>query len=157
MEPNGRQLRLGMTGDDVRALHQKLNAIGLVIADSEEQTGTYGETTAAAVTRLQQGQRLHVTGAVDDATWAAVERMARTASTLVITSDHAPERGARSAPRKVSGTIYDQYGVPTAGLAVSLYHVGFACTAVALGRVVTRSEEHTSELQAGGHLVCRLL
>ncbi len=140
MEPNGRQLRLGMTGDDVRALHQKLNAIGLVIADSEEQTGTYGETTAAAVTRLQQGQRLHVTGAVDDATWAAVERMARTASTLVITSDHAPERGARSAPRKVSGTIYDQYGVPTAGLAVSLYHVGFACTAVALGRVVTGSD-----------------
>src|SRR5437870_9650304 len=31
------------------------------------------------------------------------------------------------------------------------------CLATGLGRTTVRSEEHTSELQSRGHLVCRLL
>src|SRR5437660_8526150 len=43
------------------------------------------------------------------------------------------------------GTLYDRHGTPLA-VTQETYHVGIA-----------RSEEHTSELQSRGHLVCRLL
>src|SRR5690625_6047419 len=38
-------------------------------------------------------------------------------------------------------------------VALSVYHAAFFCEALRSGR----SEEHTSELQSRGHLVCRLL
>src|SRR5436309_11874504 len=37
------------------------------------------------------------------------------------------------------------------------FHTGMACAKLLLGRNLSRSEEHTSELQSRENLVCRLL
>src|SRR5437870_8216280 len=48
-----------------------------------------------------------------------------------------------------------QYRIPSGG---SIYFVRFVCFfGLFNGLVQIRSEEHTSELQSRGHLVCRLL
>src|SRR5690625_5767826 len=43
------------------------------------------------------------------------------------------------------------------GMAVSGISAGIATSFLAAAAITSRSEEHTSELQSRGHLVCRLL
>src|SRR5690625_5358149 len=58
----------------------------------------------------------------------------------------------RSAPFYLLTTFIVNFGTETLHLAA-----GILLTGTMLGAVLERSEEHTSELQSRGHLVCRLL
>src|SRR5690625_6763712 len=51
------------------------------------------------------------------------------------------------------GAVVAPFAVGTLGQNYN-YHLGFSLAAVGMA---ARSEEHTSELQSRGHLVCRLL
>src|SRR5438270_10017920 len=54
-------------------------------------------------------------------------------------------------------TVGDLAALPSDELTARLGQQGIAWQAVARGRDVGRSEEHTSELQSQSNLVCRLL
>src|SRR5437660_8740541 len=64
----------------------------------------------------------------------------------------------------ISGTVFDQQGAVVPGATVTIINVGtnqrFVAATSASGSktvpLMPRSEEHTSELQSRGHLVCRL-
>src|SRR5690625_5545519 len=59
--------------------------------------------------------------------------------------------------------IFNSYGIPTVNLAVGYENIHTKKERISiqqlinLTNLVLRSEEHTSELQSRGHLVCRLL
>jgi murein L,D-transpeptidase YcbB/YkuD len=75
-----RTLTPGSTGDDVAELHRALQAIGIEIAEVELEERRFGDSTLAAVTRLQTLMGMAATGEVDRATLnlarAARERLA---------------------------------------------------------------------------------
>lgn len=62
-------LRVGSRGDDVRALHEKLAAVGFACAVD----GAFGPQTAAVVT-FQKAHGLTADGVVGPMTWAALDR-----------------------------------------------------------------------------------
>src|SRR5258706_14413698 len=72
MRLNGRDLRSGNGGDDVRLLHRELAGIGLEIADPEAKEGVFGKNTLRAIRRFQDASGLPVTGIVDEATAKAI-------------------------------------------------------------------------------------
>src|SRR5579872_4036615 len=71
-----RELKSDLTGDDIRALQAKLAQLGLSIPDSERQAGLFGAGTLAVVQSFQKQHSLPVTGVVDSATAAEIDRQA---------------------------------------------------------------------------------
>jgi hypothetical protein len=63
-----RILSIGMTGSDVARLHEALETVGVDVAEDERESRRFGDSTHAAVTRLQMLVGLEPTGAVDAAT-----------------------------------------------------------------------------------------
>ena len=63
-------LRKGDSGDNVRALQEKLNALGY---DCGEVDGKFGKKTYEAVCKFQRDHGLGVDGVVGKATWAALD------------------------------------------------------------------------------------
>lgn len=65
-----RTLRNGMSGDDVKALQEKLNKLGY---DCGKADGIFGAKTEAAVMAFQADHSLTVDGIVGPKTWAALD------------------------------------------------------------------------------------
>src|SRR5258708_30093367 len=68
MNLQGRDLKLDLSGEDVKLLHAELAQIGLTVAAAEQQRAFLGPGTREAVVRFQQEQHLPATGVVDAAT-----------------------------------------------------------------------------------------
>ena len=100
------QLSLATQGDDVAQLHQALRALGRSIPASETSPPTMGLGTVAIVNAVQQDLGIPVTGVVDAATVAAINK------------ELAAIAGK---PRIVRGLVTDSNGNPVKGLTVSAF------------------------------------
>ena len=72
-----RTLELGMTGDDVRALQERLNALGFRVAERGpgspgQESRYFGRRTEGALRAFQAARGLPQTGVLDEATRAAL-------------------------------------------------------------------------------------
>lgn len=65
MKLQGRELKINLSGEDVRLLHRELATLGLPIPDQERREGVFGEGTLKAVTRFQKERGMEPTGVVD--------------------------------------------------------------------------------------------
>ncbi len=72
MELQGRELTVGMQGDDVRLLHTELRILAFRIAESERADAAFGGSTTEAVGTFQGAEGLPVTGVVDKETAARI-------------------------------------------------------------------------------------
>jgi hypothetical protein len=72
MRLTGRDLELGLQGDDVRSLHDDLALLGYQIPDPERAEGMFGGETLAAVVDFQRQHRLGDRGVVDERTAQAI-------------------------------------------------------------------------------------
>jgi len=68
----GRALKMGDKGDDVAALQDALDLLGIT-GGAEDEAGVFGQGTDAAVREYQKGARLYVTGQVDPMTRHVME------------------------------------------------------------------------------------
>ncbi len=69
MNLKGRDLKLDLSGDDVRLLHSELAQIGLPVPDTEWQRATFGQGMREAVSRFKKEHQLEPTGVVDATTY----------------------------------------------------------------------------------------
>src|SRR5215472_13215100 len=67
-----RDLKLDVTGEDVRALHTALLLLDLPVPHSERSQARFGSSTHEAVCRFQKHHRLETTGVVDNTTATAI-------------------------------------------------------------------------------------
>ncbi|GHO97434.1 hypothetical protein KSF_074820 [Reticulibacter mediterranei] len=74
MNLQGRDLKLDLSGDDVRLLHSELVPLGLPIPDDEQQRAFFGKGTHEAVARFQKEHRIEPTGIVDAETARAINK-----------------------------------------------------------------------------------
>jgi hypothetical protein len=81
----GRDLELGLQGDDVRSLHEDLVLLGYRIPDPELAEGVFGDGTLAAVVDFGVHHRLGDRGVVDE----------RTARTITAAADPRRQRVVR--------------------------------------------------------------
>ncbi len=68
MNLQGRDLRIGLIGDDVRLLHTELAQLGLAVPDAERLRAFFGPGTCDAVANFQKAHGFATTGIVDTAT-----------------------------------------------------------------------------------------
>ena len=80
----GRDLKTGVSGDDVRQLHADLDNLGYAIPRPEQQESSFADGTDAAVRQFQTARSLPSTGIVDAATAEAL-RIAILGSTYTVT------------------------------------------------------------------------
>jgi hypothetical protein len=106
-------LTLGARGAVVAQLHAALVSIGLEISDEEFQSQSFGDTTRAAIVRLQTVSGLDATGAIDEPTL----RLALAAFARLRPPGAAPP-GRPPGDIKVSGVVSDADGLPIAGAVV---------------------------------------
>src|SRR5690625_5903926 len=74
----------------------------------------------------------------------------------------APAKERHPGPRSGTGAQSEHVSRPTVGISLFVLDTGLRrydelLNGMEFPRTVVRSEEHTSELQSRGHLVCRLL
>jgi hypothetical protein len=74
MKLNGRDLKRGLGGDDVKLLHFELKQLVLSIPDTEVASATFGEGTLGIVRRFQTSRQLRATGIDDQLTATAINR-----------------------------------------------------------------------------------
>lgn len=106
MKLQGRDLRQGLSGSDVRLLHGELAQLGLVIPDDETSRSLFGARTAAAVSAFQGEHRIRATGIVDEATARAINDALRALHPAVRTR------------LSVRGTVRTAEGRPASGVLV---------------------------------------
>ncbi|WNM37568.1 neuraminidase-like domain-containing protein [Micromonospora halotolerans] len=99
-------LWLNSRGDDVRVLHEDLQALGFHLPDAEIEEAVFGVGTCSAVRGLQAQAGLEPTGTVDAASWQALAR-AQAVATLAV-------------PR-VEGRLRTELAGPASGAQVRLY------------------------------------
>jgi len=123
MNLQGRDLKLDLSGDDVRLLHSELAQLGLAVPDAERLRAFFGPGTRDAVINFQTAKRLPITGVVDAATASAInQEVDATTSTVV-------------------GTVTSPSGKPLAGLVVRASDVDLR-SEQSLGEVVTDEAGH---------------
>ncbi len=100
MRLQGRQLRAGMAGDDIAALHEDLDRLGYVIPQSERGDQIFGVGTAAAVAQFQRAHGLWDTAVVDPHTAGMLDRAIEEASlpTVSVPVVDGSPAGGRAAP-----------------------------------------------------------
>src|SRR5260221_419704 len=74
MNLQGRDLKLDLSGEEVKLLHAELAQIGLAVTAAEQQRVFFGPATREAVVRFQQEHHLPASGIVDAATAAAINQ-----------------------------------------------------------------------------------
>src|SRR5260370_528042 len=74
MNLQGRDLKLDLSGEDVKLLHAELAQLGLTVTAAEQQRAFFGPGTREAVVRFQEEHHLPATGVVDDATAKAINQ-----------------------------------------------------------------------------------
>jgi hypothetical protein len=72
MDSNGRSLSIGMQGDDVRTLQDKLIRLGIDLPADERRNAFFGDRTRLAILDLQRTRQLEPTGVVDAYTVRAI-------------------------------------------------------------------------------------
>lgn len=68
MKLQGRELRINLSGEDVRLLHDELALIGMSVPALERRKSLFGEGTRKAVREFQKKRGLEASGVVDEAT-----------------------------------------------------------------------------------------
>src|SRR6266536_6188655 len=84
MRWQGRNLRAGLTGTDVAALHEELVRLGYQVPEAERSQRLFGVGTAEAVAAFQVAHGLVDTAVVDKSTAAVLERVAGELGTAFI-------------------------------------------------------------------------
>jgi len=90
MNLQGRDLKIQLSGDDVRLLHTELAQIGLEVP--ERLRAFFGEGTRDAVANFQNVHRLEPTCVVDAATASAVNRAVEAITCTVAGTAASPDR-----------------------------------------------------------------
>src|SRR6266480_7702866 len=93
MDLQRRDLKLDLSGDDVRRLQSELAQLGLSVPDTERQQASFGQGTREAVIRMQKERGLDPTGVVDAQTTSTirqvVDAITYTVQGTVTSPDHA--------------------------------------------------------------------
>ncbi len=108
MNLSGRNLSLGLRGDDVGLLQSELSALGYYIFEDETGPRYFGETTRAAVLTFQGRNGIARTGIVDTET-----------AQLINDRYDALTPVASLPPLIVQGRVFDSSGAPLAGVIVT--------------------------------------
>ena len=88
-----RNLKLDVTGDDVRALQAELARLGFTVPTAESQQGSFGPGTRDLVVNLQKQFSLPATGTVDTATMNLINGLVFTVSGHVYSAVRAGTAG----------------------------------------------------------------
>lgn len=88
-----RDLKLDMTGDDVRALQTELTQLGLIVPAAESQQGSFGPGTRDLILNLQKQRGLPATGIVDAGTANVINSLFYTVSGHVYSAARAGTDG----------------------------------------------------------------
>lgn len=123
----GRNLSIGVQGEDVMQLHNELRLLSMEIPDDELLEAFFGKGTHRAIMQFQEIYGLDITGEVDDLT---VERINAEVAALQ------PER----VEFFVSGHVWNADRIPLSGLIVRAYDRNFRREDVLLGEAVTSLE-----------------
>ena len=127
-------LKMGMTGDAVKALQTLINtATGAGL----KPDGVFGKVTLNAVVLFQSKHKLTMTGAVDDATYAALEAAASEAK-APIKEAAAPTPAPAPAPQKQTAEV-----ISVALLKQLFPAVGIEAHAQAINAALARFEINT--------------
>jgi peptidoglycan hydrolase-like protein with peptidoglycan-binding domain len=70
-----RDLKVDMTGDDVRALQTELTQLGLIVPAAESRQGSFGPGTRDLILNLQKQYGLPTTGIVDTGTSNVIKKL----------------------------------------------------------------------------------
>jgi peptidoglycan hydrolase-like protein with peptidoglycan-binding domain len=121
MNLQGRDLKLGLTGDDVRLLHDELAQIGFSILDPERKKTLFGPQTQTAVMKLQRGHKLRTSGIVDEATAKVINQLVAaetsTSSSGVSSTIADPQQSTPGAPSANNFLVYGRvYADQRAGI-----------------------------------------
>lgn len=116
----GRNLSLGLSGEDVSQLHEDLISVGFPIPDDELDEGVFGEGTLEAIRVLQQRHQLEPSGVVD-------KRTASLLNSEVYANKSHGSLGAPPSPRRqldptcvVSGIVTSADRGRAAGITVTI-------------------------------------
>ncbi len=124
-------LHKGDFGDDVRALQNALNRVGIGVKYGVD--GYFGSATQASVRAFQRYKHLPVTGVVDAATAAALGLATATAATAPAPSGSLAQ-GARGVQVTAVQQALIRAGVPPAGGADGIFGAGTAAAVKAFQR-----------------------
>jgi pSer/pThr/pTyr-binding forkhead associated (FHA) protein len=135
MDLQGRDLRHGLTGDDVYVLQVELAVLGYAIPADEQASSLFGEVTFEAVRQFQAARGLPSTGIVDIATAAALSAATLVGAPRLVVLEPAETAGevlVLSRPEMVVGQA-DPADLIVGHRSVSLRHARL--TVEATGRV----------------------
>lgn len=127
-------LKMGMTGDAVKALQTLINT---ATGTDLKPDGVFGKVTLNAVALFQSKHKLTMTGAVDDATYAALQAAASEAKAPV-KEPSAPAPAPAPAPQKSASEV-----ITTALLKQLFPSVGIESHAQAINSALARFDINT--------------
>jgi peptidoglycan hydrolase-like protein with peptidoglycan-binding domain len=133
MNLQGRDLKLDLSGDDVRLLHTELAQLGLAAPDAERQRALFGPGTRDLVLRFQRENRLEPTGVVDAETARAINQAVDTSLYTVEGTVSSPDRAGVDGLRV---EVVDKNAGPDVLLAKAVtdergrYRTGFSAAAL---------------------------
>jgi hypothetical protein len=136
MRLDGRDLRAGLTGADVAALHRDLVRLGFEIPEDERSDGLFGAGTARAVADFQRAHGLPDDAVVTEATASSLDRAVAgvvDSSTTATPAVPAP----RAKATRLEGHLYVDDGQPAQGVTVRFYERGFGGKEVRVGEALT--------------------
>ncbi|HEX7101674.1 MAG TPA: peptidoglycan-binding domain-containing protein, partial [Nitrolancea sp.] len=92
MELQGRDLKIELTGNDVRLLQRELAQLGFAISADEQGHALFGPTTRDAVLQFQKEHRVDTNGIVDAATAKLINSDIAAVSFSVTGTVYSPDR-----------------------------------------------------------------
>ncbi|HYP54533.1 MAG TPA: peptidoglycan-binding protein, partial [Pyrinomonadaceae bacterium] len=115
-------LRMGMSGEEVRALHRELAQLGYAIPEDESRASLFGSATRQAVVEFQQAQALGADGVVGPKT---AERLDAELARRRVAAGDAAKPAAGDGPRDyvIHGKVRQKDGRPAARLDVRAFGV----------------------------------
>jgi peptidoglycan hydrolase-like protein with peptidoglycan-binding domain len=95
VKSDGKVLKLGSSGPEVKELHDKLNGLGFNILPNEISSSVYGQSTYDSVLKFQDTSGLNKTGNVDSKTYNLIDTKSKNKPAPKSTSDieDTPEAG----------------------------------------------------------------
>src|SRR6266508_6523825 len=137
--------------DDSRKLPYRSNRITVPVRSRVPSTSATASPTSPRPARATAATASQPTSITRSGTWRPYP-WSRLAPTTAVSSTPTPDAAQPSAPHPQQNRSHR--GKVTRDPATRRVRTGANCTC---SLIVVRSEEHTSELQSRGHLVCRLL
>jgi peptidoglycan hydrolase-like protein with peptidoglycan-binding domain len=151
MRLKGRDLRAGLTGNDVAELHDELEHLELSVPAGERKRRAFGPGTAQAVAAFQRSQGLVDNAIVDRHTAAALDRALAGEAAKAGPGEREQEEAPKGLGQKSStpgaaelarpigpaGRLFVDKGLPAEGVTLRFYERHFGGKASRIGEVVT--------------------